>query len=156
MGPSILRGVMDFEIREMTIDDYEEVAALWKTTDGVWFDEDDELEKLDVYLRRNPGLSFVARCKGRVVGTVQCGHDARRGYLHHLAVAPEYRRKGLGATLVERSLARLAELGISQCNIYVLGDNAEALKFWKATGWEPGTPEGLRLLHKRISGSGGI
>jgi ribosomal protein S18 acetylase RimI-like enzyme len=141
---------MDFEIREMTIDDYEEVAALWKATDGVWFDEDDEVGKLDAYLRRNPGLSFVARCEGRVVATVQCGHDARRGYLHHLAVAPNYRRQGLGAALVERSLARLAELGIPQCNINVLGDNQAGLKFWESTGWEPGTPEGLMLLHKRI------
>ncbi len=109
--------------------------------------------RLDAYLRRNPGLSFVARSEGRVVATVQCGHDARRGYLHHLAVAQHFRRQGLGAALVERSLARLAELGIPQCNIYVLGDNEEGLKFWEATGWEPGTPEGLMLLHKHIRGS---
>lgn len=141
---------MDFRIREMTIDDYDEVAALWQMTEGVWFDEDDELEKLDAYLRRNPGLSFVALHAGRVVGTVQCGHDARRGYLHHLAVVPSCRRKGLGAALVARSLSRLAELGIPQCNIFVLGDNTEALGFWEANGWEPGTPEGLMLLHKRI------
>ncbi len=144
---------MDFEVREMTMDDYDEAAALWQATDGVWFDEDDEPEKLRVYLQRNPGLSYVARSGGKLVGTVLCGHEARRGYLHHLAVLPEFRRKGLGGSLVDHCLRKLADIGIPQCNIYVLGDNEQGRRFWATTGWEKATPAGLQLLHKRTPGS---
>ncbi len=136
---------MDFEIREMTMDDYDEAAALWQATDGVWFDEDDEPEKLCAYLRRNPGLSYVACSGGKLVGTVLCGHEARRGYLHHLAVLPESRRKGLGSSLVDHCLRKLADIGIPQCNIYVLGDNEQGRRFWAATGWEKATTGRTRL-----------
>ena len=39
----------------------------------------DTQEGIDAYLRHNPGLSFVARDVGQLVGAVLCGHDGRRG-----------------------------------------------------------------------------
>jgi ribosomal protein S18 acetylase RimI-like enzyme len=37
---------------------------------------------------------------GVILGAVLCGNDGRRGYLHHLAVAAEWRRRGIGKALV--------------------------------------------------------
>lgn len=124
------------EIREFTISDYEQVLELWKASEGIGLSSADARERISEYLERNPGMSFVA-CDGgeRVVGAVLCGHDGRRGYLHHMAVAPEYRRRGIGAQLTERSLAALRNHGIERCHLFVHDDNDGALKFWPSVGW---------------------
>ena len=125
---------VDVQITEMTIDVYDELLAFWQTMPGLYLEEDSR-EELEPYLRRNPGLSYVATDIGRIVGTVKCGQDGRRGYLHHLAVAPEYRRTGIARTLVERALASLAEQGIRKCNAFVYESNTAALSYWKHMGW---------------------
>ena len=79
-------------------------------------------------------LHFI-RCEDRIIGAVLCGHDGRRGYLHHLAVATEHRRKGLGKSLVDRCLDKLRSLGIQKCNIFVYADNDDGKVFWQSSGW---------------------
>ena len=126
---------MRITIRPMAIDDYDQVVALWRCTDGVGLNESDTREGVDAYLQRYPGLSLLA-CDGReIIGAVLCGHDGRRGYLHHLAVAPSHRRKGIGKQLVDRCLLALADCGIAKCNIMVYADNDHATAFWERGGW---------------------
>jgi len=66
---------------------------------------------------------------------VLCGHDGRRGYLHHLAVDADFRRNGLGRALVDRCLEELKAAGIDRCNIFLYADNEPGERFWKSTGW---------------------
>jgi ribosomal protein S18 acetylase RimI-like enzyme len=66
---------------------------------------------------------------------VLCGHDGRRGYLQHLAVAPDARHKGIGRALVDRCLTTLADDGITRCHIFVYTDNETGLGFWESAGW---------------------
>jgi ribosomal protein S18 acetylase RimI-like enzyme len=127
---------MDADIRVMTIDDYDQVIALWQGTAGVGLDDVDGRPAIEGYLRRNEGMSFVAAEGGRIVGAVLCGTDGRRGYLHHLAVAAECRRRGVGAALVERCLAALAERGIVKCHIFAFAANVAARNFWARRGWK--------------------
>jgi ribosomal protein S18 acetylase RimI-like enzyme len=122
---------------EMTIADYGEVLALWQATENVGLSDADSREGVATYLARNPGLSLVARHEGRLVGALLCGHDGRRGYLHHLAVTPEFRLRGLGRALVERCLARLADVGIQKCHAWVYAENRAGIEYWKRTGWSP-------------------
>ncbi len=111
---------MAVEISEMKLEDYEEIYSLWKTTEGIGLhDYCDSKEGIANYLKRNPGLSFVARDGDKIVGTVLCGHDGRRGYLHHLAVAPGHRRKGIGKALAEKVIEQLRSLGIRKCHLFV-------------------------------------
>lgn len=126
---------MAYAIAEMTSDDYAEAAALWRSTPGVGLNDADTPARLRDYLHRNPGLSFVAREDGEIIGAVLCGHEGRRGYLHHLAVAPSHRRQGIGRELVRRSLAALASAGIEKCNLFLYADNAEGARFWMNDGW---------------------
>jgi len=81
--------------------------------------ESDTRPAIAAYLRRNPRLSFVAEKKGRVIGAVLCGHDGRRGYLHHLAVSKRHRQRGIGRQLVNACLAKLRTLGIQKCTIFL-------------------------------------
>ena len=126
---------MSIEITEMSIDAFDEVRTLWAATDGVGLNDADTREGLDSYLLRNPGLSFVARDGKQLVGAVLCGHDGRRGYLHHLAVTKSHRRQNIGGRLVDHCLARLNSLGIQKCNIIVYADNDDAAGFWERRGW---------------------
>ena len=69
-------------IRVMTIDDYDEVYALWKKIKGFGIRSiDDSREGVDRFLRRNPTTSVVAEEDGHIVGSILCGHDGRRGCL---------------------------------------------------------------------------
>jgi ribosomal protein S18 acetylase RimI-like enzyme len=122
-------------IRELRPSDYEDVLALWETAEGVALGPSDTPEQIEAYLLRNPGFSFAAVEGAELVAAVLCGHDGRRGYIHHLAVAPDHRRRGLGEKLVDRCMAELKRAGIYKCHLFVEAENREALEFWKRTGW---------------------
>jgi ribosomal protein S18 acetylase RimI-like enzyme len=126
---------LTIRIEEMTMAHYEPVLALWRRADGVGLSSADEPDAIARYLARNPGLSFVAFAAEEVVGAVLCGHDGRRGFIHHLAVAPAFRRQGLGRRLVQRCLHGLAEIGIQKCHLFVFHENESAIAFWQAQGW---------------------
>ena len=95
---------MNITIAAFTIEAYERVYSLWDTCDGIGLSTADSRDNIQVYLDRNPGMSLLARDENNIVGAILCGHDGRRGYIHHLAVHPQYRRQGLARQLVDRSL----------------------------------------------------
>lgn len=124
------------QILSMTLEHYDAVLDLLRRTPGVAIREADSREATERYLRRNPGLSFVALDNGRVVGCALCGHDGRRGYLQHVAVDPAYRRQGLARRLVDRCLDGLQALGIMKTHLDVFRDNEEANAYWTRQGWQ--------------------
>jgi ribosomal protein S18 acetylase RimI-like enzyme len=137
------------KIEEMTAADYDEAIALWRKTEGIGLSDADSREGLEPYLKRNPGLSFVARDDADdLVGTALCGHDGRRGYLHHVAVAESRRGQGLGSKLVDLCLERLQALGIRKCHLFVFADNHPARDFWKRRGWTK--PEHVVIMSKAL------
>jgi putative acetyltransferase len=146
--PSRYSGDNGTIVRVFRIEDYDAVVALWRRTEGVGLNESDTRPAIAAYLRRTPRFSFVAEKNGRVVGAVLCGHDGRRGYLHHLAVAGRHRQRGIGRQLVNACLAKLRLAGIQKCNIFIFADNAAGMKFWKHTGWKLRTE--LRVMQIRL------
>lgn len=126
---------MNIRFSVFTIDSYEKVLALWKKCDGIGLGASDSREKTGLYLDRNPGMSFIAEKGNEVVGAVLSGHDGRRGYIHHLAVLPEERQKGIGRLLVNRCLEQLGENGIQKCHIFIFNTNEDGKEFWRASGW---------------------
>ena len=126
---------MGVKIREMTMNDYESAHALWEKTEGIGLSQADERANIASFLVHNRGLSFVAEAGGALVGALLGSFDGRRGYLHHLAVAPGFRRDGIGRALVEHSLESLRGLGVRRCHIFVKAENDEGKKFWRKTGW---------------------
>jgi ribosomal protein S18 acetylase RimI-like enzyme len=140
--------VSRYTIETLDLADFAEVTRLWRKTEGVGLNEADKRPKLAIYLKRNPGMSFVARQGGRIVGAVLCGHDGRRGYLQHLAVARAHRGRGIARRLVQACLRRLASDGITRCNIYLFVDNSAGELFWKHNGWAERSD--LRVMQRRI------
>jgi ribosomal protein S18 acetylase RimI-like enzyme len=122
-------------VREFRMTDYEAVLALWKATEGIVLVEADNRPNITKYIRRNPGMSFVWEVSGTIVGAILAGSDGRRGFLHHLAVAPTHRQRGIGRALVERVLVVMAKSGIEKCHLMVEPSNVEGRGFWKSLGW---------------------
>ena len=108
--------------------------ALWQATPGVGLSAADEPAALAAFLTRNPTTCFVAVAQGGLAGTILVGHDGRRGLIHHLAVATDSRRSGLGRRLVEAGLAALHAQGIDKCHLMVFTDNAGGAAFWTGIG----------------------
>ena len=122
--------------REFVIADYDQAVALWNKIDGVEICEGDSRAELSEYLKRNPELSRVAEANGAMVGAALCGHDGRRGWIYHLAVASEYRGQGAGKLLLDDCLRGLQQAGVKRAIILVAGDNPAGHKFWLREGWE--------------------
>ena len=126
---------MDITIKDFGIEHYQAVIALWEKSEGIGLSSADTQERIKFYLDRNPGSSFTAWDGEKLVGAVLCGHDGRRGYLHHLAVDPNYRKQGIGQLLSDACMTALKKEGIDKAHIFVFGSNEGGLTFWQKAGW---------------------
>jgi len=123
-------------IREMKIEDYDNVFALWKTIKGFGIRSvDDSKEGIERFLKWNPGLSVVAEEDGKIVGAILCGSDGRRGCLYHVCVHKDYRRQGIGKTMVVWCMEKLKELQINKVSLIAFTQNDVGNTFWKEIGW---------------------
>ena len=122
--------------REFVMEDYDGAIALWDCVEGVEICEGDSREEVREYLKRNPGLSRVAEADGKIVGVAMCGHDGRRGWIYHLAVAAEYRGQKVGKQLLDDCVEGLRKAGLKRAIILVAADNPAGHNFWLRNGWE--------------------
>ena len=123
-------------IREMKIEDSDNVFALWKTIKGFGIRSvDDSKEGIERFLKWNPGLSVVAEEEGKIVGAILCGSDGRRGCLYHVCVHKDYRRQGIGKTMVIWCMEKLKELQINKVSLIAFTQNDIGNAFWKEIGW---------------------
>nr|MCR5811259.1 GNAT family N-acetyltransferase [Lachnospiraceae bacterium] len=96
---------------------------------------DDSREGIAKYLRRNPATCFVAECGDSIVGVILSGHDGRRGFIHHLAVAENCRRQGIATELLECAVSSLAAEGINKVALLVFNRNEAGNAFWEKNGF---------------------
>ena len=123
-------------VRTMTIEDYEGVYALWKKIKGFGIRSiDDSKEGVARFLKRNPTTSVVAEKDGRIVGSILCGHDGRRGCLYHVCVDEDYRRHGIGKRMVVFAMKALKEEKINKVSLIAFTENDIGNAFWNTIGW---------------------
>ena len=123
-------------VRIMTIEDYEGVYALWKKIKGFGIRSiDDSKEGVARFLKRNPTTSVVAEKDGRIVGSILCGHDGRRGCLYHVCVDEDYRRHGIGKRMVVFAMKALKEEKINKVSLIAFTENDIGNAFWNTIGW---------------------
>jgi N-acetylglutamate synthase len=123
-------------IRNLTIADYGAAMTLLESIDGIGLRSADSEPSIRRYLERNPGMSFVAiGPDSRVIGCIFGGHDGRRGYLYHLAVAVGARQQGIGRILVEAAVAAIAAAGVDKVHADVFTRNVLGLEAWRHMGW---------------------
>lgn len=123
-------------VRAMTIEDYQGVYELWMSIRGFAIRSiDDSKEGVERFLSRNPGTSVVAEADGKIVGSILCGHDGRRGCLYHVCVHESYRMQGIGKSMVVYCMEALEKEKISKVSLIAFTQNDIGNAFWKEIGW---------------------
>jgi ribosomal-protein-alanine N-acetyltransferase len=94
-----------------------------------------------------PETFVVAEAQGRVVAYIMCRIEhgfsdfrkfrfAKKGHVISVAVMPEFRKQGIGHSLVEHALTRLSELHADECYLEVRTTNNPAIDLYKKIGFE--------------------
>ena len=127
---------MEYSIRTMEKEDYDEVYKLWTTIHGFAMRSiDDSKEGVSRMLDRNPGLSVVAVADGKIVGTILVGHDGRHACFYHVCVHENYRKNGIGRAMATSAMVRLKSEGITKIQLVAFTDNQLGNSFWQAEQW---------------------
>lgn len=111
-----------------------QVVALWQQAFGYDTAHNVPSLAIDKKLAVNDGLFFVATDKKAVIGTVLAGYDGHRGWLYSVAVHAEYRRHGLGSSLVRHAEQALIGLGCMKINLQINSGNEAVVGFYEALG----------------------
>lgn len=124
------------KIRVMEFNDYEGVYALWTSIKGFGLRSlDDSKEGVCKFLKRNPTTSIIAEDHGKIVGSILCGHDGRRGCFYHVCVDLGYRKRGIGKAMAEAAMQALKEEGIHKVSLIAFKSNEIGNAFWRNVGW---------------------
>jgi ribosomal protein S18 acetylase RimI-like enzyme len=122
-------------IRSAGEEDIASVLDLWATAGSVPTVSDSP-EGLARLLAADPRALLVAERGGVLVGSLIAAWDGWRGSFYRLAVSPEHRRNGLATMLLREGERRLRERGAVRLTAIVADDEAGAMDFWRAAGYE--------------------
>lgn len=122
-------------IESFTMDDYYSIIELWKKA-GINVGSSDTKEELEKMLNRNPNLFLVGKEDEKTIAVVLGGYDGRRGYVHHLAVDPEYQNKGYGSALMKELLRRFKDMQVHKIHLFIEKYNRTVIDFYNKLGWE--------------------
>jgi ribosomal protein S18 acetylase RimI-like enzyme len=138
---------MTLKLREFRMKDYRDVRELWGES-GLEIRPGDDENEVRIKVTRDPELFLVAEEDDRVVGSLMGAWDGRRGWLYHLGVLPEYRRRGIAAALVEEVERRMKAKGVVKANTLVYDTNTPSLAFFKKMGYP--VDRSMLFLGKRL------
>jgi ribosomal protein S18 acetylase RimI-like enzyme len=123
------------DIRAGSVADIEAVLALWRRA-GASASPTETAADLRGLLERDPEALLVAEAEGQIVGSLIVGWDGWRGTFYRLAVDTAHRRHGLATAMVGVGEERLRALGSRRLNAIVESEEADAVAFWTAAGYE--------------------
>jgi ribosomal protein S18 acetylase RimI-like enzyme len=119
-------------IRRFAEDDTAEVTSLWLRV----FPDDPPWNAPGEIIRHKrqiqPDLFWVGVSELRIVATVMAGYDGNRGWIYHLAVAPEQRRRGFGRAMMAHAEERLRSLSCPKVNLQIRSSNVSVARFYQA------------------------
>jgi ribosomal protein S18 acetylase RimI-like enzyme len=129
-------------IRTCLKEDMEAIVKLWQDCNLVvpW---NDPREDILIKLKFQPDLFLVGTISGKVVATAMVGYEGHRGWVNYLAVAPDYRTKGIGRRLMKEAESVLKALGCPKLNVQVRTTNTEVIEFYKRVGFSDDNVIGL-------------
>ena len=122
-------------IRNAGEEDIAAVLDLWAAA-GSLPSVSDSPEGLARLLATDHHALLVAELDGVLVGSLIAAWDGWRASFYRLAVSPHHRRKGLATMLLREGERRLRERGAVRLTAIVADDEAGAMAFWGAAGYE--------------------
>ena len=119
-------------VREMTIDDLDQVMAI-----------EDELftppwtrEGFLTFLLHDSTLFLVAEEKGRILGYCGLQMAADEGDILNIGVIPSRQKEGIGGFLIDSVLLLAGQLGVSRIYLEVRKSNSTAIRLYKRKNFE--------------------
>lgn len=131
-------------IRAMQKDDYDAVYELWCDIKGFGIRSvDDSKENILSFIERNPNLSVVAVLdeakngfeKGKIIGSILCGHDGRTGGFYHVCVHSAFRKLGIAHQMTKYCLQALKKEKINKIALIAFKNNDLGNEFWRHYGF---------------------
>jgi len=117
-------------IRRVRDDELDTVLKMWGEAGVTPPSVSDSIEGLTRLISEPAGLLLVATIDNQIVGSVIGGWDGWRGNIYRLAVAPEYRRKGIARQLVAEVSRALLDKGANRISALVEHEHQWAMDFW--------------------------
>ena len=124
----------DLRLREFAMADYAAVDEFWRRA-GLWMRPSDAAAQLALKLSRDPDLFLVACADARLVGVAMGGWDGRRAYIYHLAVDPDWQRRGVADRLMDELEERFRAKGALKAKLQILLGNDASAAFFAARGY---------------------
>jgi ribosomal protein S18 acetylase RimI-like enzyme len=125
------------------------VIALWHAC-GLTRPWNDPQSDFNLALETATATILLARDGAAVVGSVMIGFDGHRGWVYYLATHPDRQRQGIGRTLMAAAEDWLRAQAAPKIQLMVRDDNAAALGFYAALGYDV---QGVATLGKRLDGT---
>lgn len=113
-----------------------DVVALWQSCDLTrpW---NDPVSDIAFASRGDHAMVLVGCLDSAVVATVMVGDDGHRGWVYYLAVSPDHRRAGLGATMMAAAEDWLRQRGVEKLQLMVRSENTAVHDFYNRLGYAP-------------------
>lgn len=133
---------MEIEIRPFLLSDEEDLVKLWVECGLVvpWNDPHLDIQRK---LKIQPELFLVGFLEGRLIASVMAGYEGHRGWVNYLAVHPEYQRRGIGRSMMERVEQLLLALGCPKINLQVRKSNQGVINFYQRIGFNDDNVTGM-------------
>lgn len=120
------------EITRMTRDDVPEIAELEKICFTLPWSE----KSFHDEMANNLAIYFTAKDNGKCVGYAGFWNVSGEGDVTNVAVLPEYRRRGVGSSLVAEMIKTAEKLKLEILTLEVRKSNAAAQKLYEKFGFE--------------------
>jgi len=127
--------MIKMKIEKFKIEYYDEVVGLWRKA-GVEIVSSDTIDEVTRVLNRNPDLFLIGKLHEKVIAVVIGAFDGRRGYVHHLAVDPDYQKMGYGKTIMEALIEQFRTKNIQKVHLFIEKSNKSVIKFYSNLGWD--------------------
>ncbi|ESK38653.1 hypothetical protein P256_01467 [Acinetobacter nectaris CIP 110549] len=124
-----------FIIRPIENRDIDTVVELWEICNITrpW-----NHPETDIFRKMNQkdDLFLVAEKDSRVIASIMGGYDGHRGWIHYLAVQPEYQRLGIATALMQNIEKRLIAIGCPKVQLMVRPENTSVIQFYEELDFE--------------------
>ncbi|MGH3327432.1 MAG: GNAT family N-acetyltransferase [Streptomycetales bacterium] len=125
---------MTVEVRAVRQDELAAAARLWVAA-GLLSTFDEALGESAAYQAADPDLVLVATHQGDVIGAGIGSFDGYIGRLRRIAVAPQWRGRGLGRRMASELERRLRARGARKARLHVYEGAEDARRFWEHLGY---------------------
>ena len=127
--------MIKMKIEKFKIKYYDEVVELWRRA-GIEMVSSDTIDEVTRVFNRNPDLILIGKVQEKVIAVVIGAFDGRRGYVHHLAVDPNYQKMGFGKTIMDALIEQFRKMNIHKVHLFIEKSNRSVVEFYKNIGWD--------------------